>query len=225
MGVAVQLGEGTKDIIYGETSIPAGPRTYGGYLSRPDGVGEWPTILIFGPMSQPTSSVKNMCRVFARHGIAALAPHLESDEVSFATVAQAAASFVMNPAGDWSSAEYGFGVLAFEGGVDVAAQLVGDVTEAIAFATVGSTLDTAIVERIAPRDIRGLYIGSREDEGSGVDQSLDARDALPLTTFAVYPDGEAGFWSDDSPGFSEERFTDTRDRLIGFFGLHLPERV
>ena len=52
MGVAVQLGEGTKDIIYGETSVPAGPRTFGGYLSRPDGLGEWPTVLIFGPMSK-----------------------------------------------------------------------------------------------------------------------------------------------------------------------------
>lgn len=223
--MAVQLGEGTTDIIYGETSIPAGPRTYGGYLSRPDGVGEWPTILIFGPMSQPTSSVKNMCRVFARHGIAALAPHLESEEVSFARVAHAAASFVMNPAGDWSSAEFGFGVLAFEGGAGIASELVGDIAEATAFATVGAALDPTIVERIAPRAVRGLYIGSRGDEGSGVDRSLDARDALPLTTFAVYPDGDSGFWSDDSPGFSEERFTDTRDRLIGFFGLHLPEKV
>lgn len=223
--MAVQLGEGTKDIIYGETSIPAGPRTYGGYLSRPDGIGEWPTILIFGPMSQPTSSVKNICRVFARHGIAALAPDLESEDISSTRVARAAASFVMNPAGDWSSAEFGFGVLAFEGGVGVASQLVGDVDEATAFATVGSALDTAIVERIAPRDIRGLYIGSRGDEGSGVDDSLDARDVLPLTTFAVYPDGDTGFWSDDSPGFSEARYFDTRDRLIGFFGLHLPERA
>ncbi|MGI9528403.1 MAG: hypothetical protein ACR2NG_01725 [Acidimicrobiia bacterium] len=223
--MAVQLGEGTEEIIYGETSIPAGPRTYGGYLSRPDGVGEWPTILIFGPMSKPTSSVKNMCRVFARHGIAALAPDLESEDVSFNKVAQAAASFVMNPAGDWSNAEFGFGVLAFEGGVDVAAQLVGGVNEAMAFATVGSALDSAIVERIAPRDVHGLYIGSREDDGSGVDLSLDARDALPLTTFAVYPDGDTGFWSDDSPGFSEARYFDTRDRLMGFFGLHLPGRA
>lgn len=223
--MAVQLGEGTTDIIYGETSIPAGPRTHGGYLSRPDGVGEWPTILILGPTSQPTSSVKNICRVFARHGIAALAPDLESEDMSFTRVAQASAAFVMNPAGDWSNAEFGFGVLAFEGGVDIASQLVSDVAEATALATVGSALDPAVVERIAPRDVHGLYIGSRGDEGSGVDGSLDARDALPLTTFAVYPDGDTGFWSDDSPGFSEERFVDTRDRLIGFFGLHLPERV
>lgn len=225
MGVAVQLGEGTKEIIYGETSIPAGPRTYGGYLSRPDGVGEWPTILVLGPMSQPTSSVKNICRIFARHGIAALAPHLGPEEASFGKAAHAAASFVMNPAGDWSNAELGFGVLAFEGGVGIASHLVKDVSAATALATVGAALEPVIVERVAPSDIQGLYIGSRGDEGSGVDRSLEARDSLPLTTFAVYPDGESGFWSDDSPGFSKERFDDTRDRLIGFFGLHLPDRA
>ena len=225
MGVAVQLGEGTEEIIYGEASIPAGPRTFGGYLSRPDGVGEWPTILIFGPMSKPTSSVKNICRIFARHGIAALAPQFEPDEADVRRAANAAASFIMNPAADWSSAEFGFGVLAFEGGVGVASNLVQELAAVSAFATVGSALDRSIVERIAPSGIGGLYIGSRGDEGSDVDASLDARDALPLTTFAVYPDGDAGFWSDDSPGFSQERFVDTRDRLIGFFGLHLPGRT
>ena len=223
--MAVQLGEGTKDIIYGETSVPAGPRTFGGYLSRPDGLGEWPTVLIFGPMSKPTSSVKNICRIFARHGVAALAPDLGPDEAGFATAANAAASFIMNPAADWSSAEYGFGVLAFEGGVGVASNIAHSVDNVAAFATVGSSLDDAIVERIAPREIRGLYIGSRGDDGSNVDGSLESRDALPFTTFAVYSDGETGFWSDDAAGFSEVRWTDTRDRLIGFFGLHLPERV
>lgn len=222
--MAVQLGEGTQDIIYGESSIPAGPRTYGGYLSRPDGVREWPTILIFGPRPAPTSSIKNICRIFARHGIAALAPDVGPGERRANMIANASASFVMNPAAGWSSAEYGFGVLAFEGGVGVASNLVHDVSRVTAFATVGATLGAAIVDRIATRDISGLYIGSRGDEVSGVDISLEAREDLPKTTFAVYPDGDTGFWSDDSPGFSEERFLDTRDRLIGFFGLHLPER-
>ena len=225
MGVAVQLGEGTKDIIYGESSIPAGPRTYGGYLSRPDGFVEWPTILIFGPRSAPTSSIKNICRIFARHGIAALAPEVGADERRANMVANAAASFVMNPAAGWSSAEYGFGVLAFEGGIGVASNLVDSVGRVTAFATVGAALDASVVDRIASRDTSGLYIGSRGDEGSGVDTSLEAREALPMTTFAVYPDGDTGFWSDDSPGFSEERFLDTRDRLVGFFGLHLPEQT
>lgn len=223
--MAVQLGEGTKDIIYGETSVPAGPRTFGGYLSRPDGLGEWPTILVFGPMSKPTSSVKNICRIFARHGVAALAPDLGPDEADFASAASAAASFIMNPAAGWSSAEYGFGVLAFEGGVGIASNIANAIDGVAAFATVGSSLDSAIVERLAPREIRGLYIGSRGDEGSNVEGSLEASDALPLMTFAVYPDGETGFWSDDAEGFSQDRWIDTRDRLVEFFGLHLPERA
>ena len=222
--MAVQLGEGTEDIIYGASSIPAGPRTFGGYLSRPDGVREWPTILVFGPRTEPTSSIKNICRIFARHGIAALAPDVGSDEKRARSIANASAAFIMNPAAAWSSAEYGFGVLAFEGGLDVAANLVSDVPTVIAFATVGAALDSSAADRLADRTIPGLYIGSRGDESSGVDASLEVQGALPTTTFAVYPDGDTGFWSDDSPGYSEERFLDTRDRLIGFFGLHLPER-
>ena len=77
--MAVQTGEGTTDIIYGSASIPAGPRTYGGYLARPDGTGEWPTVIIYGPTEEPTSAIKNICRVFARHGIAAIAPEMGSD--------------------------------------------------------------------------------------------------------------------------------------------------
>jgi len=39
--VTVQAGEGTTEIIYGSRSIPAGARTLGGYIARPDRVGDF----------------------------------------------------------------------------------------------------------------------------------------------------------------------------------------
>jgi dienelactone hydrolase len=219
------LGEGTAEIIYGESSVPAGPTSYGGYLSRPDGAGEWPTILIFGPEANPTGAIKNICRVFARHGIGALAPDLGENDEERARIAEATATFVMNPAGDWSSAGQGFGIVAFQDGLGVAAWLASEVNHVVAFASVGAAITGQAADDLAKAKVPAIYIGSREDEGSNVDGSLTNRDSLPQTAFVVYPDGGTGFWSDDSAGFVEVRYKDTIDRVIGFLGMHLPERV
>lgn len=223
--MAVQTGEGTTEIIYGEMTIPAGPRSHGGYLARPDGVGEWPTVVVFGAEPAPTSSLKNICRMIARHGIAALAPEFVGDEADRRRIARAAAGFVTNPAGDWSNAEYGFGIVAFESGVYDAAMLASESDSAAAFASVCSPLDEWVGERLGERNLPGLYIGSRGDEGSQVDTSLEARDRLSRTAFVVYPDADTGFWNDDADGFDEDRFDDTLERLVGFFGERLPARV
>jgi dienelactone hydrolase len=104
--VAVQTGEGTIEIIYGSTSIPAGPQTLSGYLARPDAEGEWPTVLLFGPEPVPTSSVKNICRVFARHGIVAIASDMTESHDFNARIATRVAAFVSDPAGEWANAQF-----------------------------------------------------------------------------------------------------------------------
>jgi hypothetical protein len=223
--VAVQTGEGTTDIIYGSMSVPAGPRTFGGYLSRPDGSGEWPTVLVYGPTSAPSSAIKNITRVLARHGIAALAPDLPGDDVANRRAGRAIAGFIANPTGDWSNAEYGYGVLAFETGLSDAAELVSSDGRAVAYASVGSTIDDGIADRLASAMVAGLFIGSRGDVEADVDGSLSKRDRLPQTSFVVYGDGDAGFWNDDAPGFREDRFNDTVARIVTFFSDQLPPRV
>ncbi|MGI9665495.1 MAG: dienelactone hydrolase family protein [Acidimicrobiia bacterium] len=223
--MAVQAGEGTTDIIYGTTSVPAGPRTFGGYLARPNGQGEWPTVLVYGPDPVPSSSIKNICRVIARHGIAALAPDLVGAKDADLLVSTSMSAFVRNQEGDWSNAEYGFGVLAFEGGVVPASDLAAADGRVLAFASVGSALDGSVVESLAAAAISGLYVGSRADEPSDAEGSTAASDRLPQTTFAVYPDAETGFWNDDADGFEERHYDDAIDRVIGFFGETLPPRV
>jgi dienelactone hydrolase len=223
--VAVQTGEGTTDIIYGEASIPAGPLTYGGYIARPDGFGEWPTVVVVGPEPEPTSTVKDLCRVLARHGIAAIAPSLSDSTNHNHRINTAIAGFVSDPTGQWSNAQFGFGVLALEGGIGDASVFAAQDGRVLAWASVGSGLDRVTADNLALGDAVGLFIGSRGDTAVDIDEAVGFRDVLVRATFVVYPDGETGFWNDDSNGYSVDRYEDARDRLVAFFSEQLPPKV
>lgn len=223
--MAVQAGEGTEDIIYGSTSIPAGPRAFGGYLARPDGQFEWPTVLVYGPESSPTPTIKNICRIFARHGIAAIAPELTGEPEPDRRISKAIAAFIAAPNGDWSNGEYGFGAVAFEDGIEPAARLAATEGLVVALASIGSSYTDTVIGDLQAADIPLLFIGSREDDGADIDASLAARDRLPQTKYAVYPDGNRGFWNDDADGFRDDRFDDAMDRTIAFMADRLPVRL
>ena len=223
--MTVLKGEGTAEIIYGDATIPAGPKSFGGYLARPDGQVEWPSMLVFGPKDQPSGSIKDLCRGFARHGIAALVPHMAGEDERRLRRAISAGRFLANPAGHWSNGEYGYGVLAYESAIDVAVGLVSEDPLVSGLACVGATLDESAASILSAAGLPVLYIGSRADEGSGVDETLDHRDLLPNATFVVYPEGDTGFWSDDAPGYVQALWEDSFDRIVGFFGRHLPERI
>ena len=222
--MTVLLGEGTIEIIYGSISIPAGAQTLGGYLARPDGEGDWPTVLAFGPEPSPPSSVKNICRVFARHGIAMLAPEMSEEYKVNAVIASHAARFISAANGDWSNAHLGYGVLGFGYGIYDTARLAARDASVVVEASVAATIDETVGSDLAQAEIPGLWIGSRSDSSVDVDSSVEHSESLPRTMFVVYPDAEEGFWNDDADGFDEKAATDTVDRLIAFFGRELPQR-
>lgn len=223
--MAVQAGEGTEDIIYGSASVPAGPRVFGGYLARPDGQHEWPTVLVYGPDASPTSSIKNICRVLARHGIAAMSPDLTGEPEPDRRIGRAIANFIGAPNGDWSNAEYGFGVVAFGAGTSAAARMAATDGRVVAVAIVGSSFDDTVVDDLTAAGRPVLFIGSRGDEEVDIDRSIAQRERMPLTTFVVYADGEHGFWNDDAPGFRPDRFDDVMSRLVEFLESELPVRI
>lgn len=223
--MSVQLGEGTVEIIYGSTSIPAGAHSLSGYLARPDGEGQWPTVLLFGPEPLPTSSVKNICRVLARHGIAALAPDMTANHELNALIAPRAAAFACDPSGDWSNAQLGYGVVAFGSGAYDAVRLAATDGRAVAEATVAVTLDERSADDLKTADIPGLWIGSRSDDSTDVDGSVSWADSLPRTMFVVHADLTEGFWNDDADGYDENGAADTVDRLVSFFCRELPPRI
>ncbi len=212
------------EILYGSTSIPAGPQVLGGYLARPDAIGEWPTVIVFGPDSIPTSSVKNICRVLARHGLAALAPDLTTDHDVNTAITAKIAAFITDPTGHWSNAQLGYGALAFGRGVyDAAAHAArGDVAALVAVET---TFDDVITADLRSAAVTALYIGSRGDEDFDAEATLDTHVDLPHVTFVVYEDAPSGWWDDDADGYDETYAADTFDRVIAFLGDHLPSRL
>lgn len=222
--MAVQTGEGVVDIIFHSTSIAAGPRTLGGYIARPDGQGEWPTVLIFGPEPTPTSTVKDICRVLARHGIAALAPDLTESRERNLSISLAVAAYIANPAGHWSNGQLGYGVLGFAADIHDLADVVGADARVAASVVVSSTIDPEAANLIGGANVPGLAILSRGDKTVDVDASIDMRAAMERTTFVVYPSGATGFWDASSQGYDVKRYEDTIDRIVSFFSEHLPER-
>lgn len=223
--MTVLIGEGTTEIIYGSASIPAGPVTLGGYIARPDLDGEWPTVIVFGPEPSPTSAVKAACRRLARHAIAAVAPDMTRNHSTNRQIAMSVAAFATNKESRWSNARLGYGSIAFGPGVYDAAGLAADDGRAIAVAAVGSTLDDLVTDDLAIADIPVLFIGSRGDDTVDMDRSLEAREHLPQTTYALYGDAEAHWWDIEAPDYDEAKAFDTFDRLVGFFGEQLPART
>lgn len=223
--MTVLTGEGTTEIIYGSTSIPAGAMTHGGYLARPDLDGEWPTVLIFGPEPTPTSAIKGMCRSLARHAIAALAPDLTPSHATNRQIAMSVAAFVTNKSGSWSNARFGYGSVAFGPGIHDAAALASSDGRALAVASVGSTLSGGVPDDLAIADIPVLFIGSRADDSVDIVRSLEAQDDLPQTSYALYSDAETHWWDIEAPGYDEKRALDTIDRVVRFFSEQLPVRT
>ncbi|MCB1245754.1 MAG: dienelactone hydrolase family protein [Acidimicrobiia bacterium] len=223
--MAVQTGEGTVEIIYQPSSVPAGPRTLGGFLARPALEGQWPTVMVFGDEPIPTSPLKYLCMVFARHGLAAFAPDFTVDPVRNLSIARAVAAFFADPAGNWSNAQHGYGLVAFGSGATDLAALAATDFRADAFATVGSSIDDVIANKLADAAIPGLVIVSRGDTSVDVDATVSHRDALSLASFVVYPTGDAGFWNDDAEGYDDTRAKDAMSRVIEFFQTQLPERI
>ncbi len=223
--MSVQAGEGTTEIIYGSRSIPAGAATLGGYLSRPDRAGEWPTIAVFGPEPEPSSSIKDLCRRFARHGIAAVAPEMTVSHEANTRIATAVAAFITNDDSGWSNARFGYGVLAFGPALYDAATLASSDGRATAVAAVEGRIDEAVAEALTIAATNAVFFGSRGDAGADIGASLAFRDILPRMSFVIYPDAEARWWDIDAVSYDEAYATDTFNRLVAFFSDTLPVRL
>jgi carboxymethylenebutenolidase len=246
--VSVLKGEGRVVILYGTTSVPSGPRTYSGYLARPDLTGEWPTILLVPSSWGITSSVKDVCRRLARHGFAVLAPDLyrgagptrgvgqEEASALMATISddrawgdlEAFIEYLVNPAGFWSSAERGFGLLGMGLGGRWAT-LAGERSSfASALGLVGPALVSGSqeldpVDRRPVLDIPVLGLSGRDDPSAPPAAVAAFREDVPSAEWVIYDGAGADYWDDYLRSYDGEIAADTLERLIDFFAQHLPE--
>lgn len=239
--MSVLKGEGKVEILFGSTSIAAGSRVHRGYLARPDRTGEWPTIVLVAPAWGVTSSVKDVCRRIARQGFAVVAPDLyrgnaparrvsrEGAEEAAAAVPAGQAdrdladivAFVTNPAGFWSSAEHGFGVLGMGIGGPVAIR-TAVAHRAAALALVYTPLGAGDVASLARYRGAALGLYGRKDEVVPPDDISAVRNEVPRLQVVMY--GEAGhdFLDDYGDTYDAAVSGDAVERLSEFFAAKLP---
>lgn len=240
--MSVLKGEGKVPILFGSTTIAAGTQSHHSYLARPDLTGEHPTVLVVPSVWGVTSSVKDLCRRLARWGLAVIAmdPYREvppersapwdvaneaMSRVSRRRIrsdATDAVGFVSNPAGYWSSAEHGFGVLGIGGGGPVAVELAATVGDVDALALLYAELDadtTATLAKVSA-PILGLY--GKSDEVVSAQQRLAARDCAPHAEWVEYEGPGHDFLDDYLDAYDDVAATDAIERLVAFFEKNLP---
>ncbi len=212
--MSVLKGEGTTVMLYGSTSVSTGSRSYPGYLARPDLMGEWPTVVVVPPSSYGAfSSVNAICRVIARHGLAAVAPATGGMDAFI--------RFITNRAGHWSNAEYGFGILGLGDGSGAAIDKTASLGLVASLALVDPELGddaVALLDEVAVP----LVGFSARDASAVVDE---ARAAAPHAEWVVYDGAGARYWDSDAEGYTSAAAEDTADRVIEFFARSLPQRV
>lgn len=241
--MSVLEGEGTTLILYGTIDIPLGARSWSGYLARPDGVGEWPTVVVVPGAWGLSGSVKDLCRRLARHGIAAIAAdpvrgqHLdprtspEEADDALATIPLsralddigAFARFIVNPSADWSNAEHGYGVVGFDAGASWAARHVASHPSAISLVVVDPPLGP-LADLIADVAVPILGTAPRSESSEWDDDFEAVRDAAGQAEWALYADVGSGFWDIGRDEYDHMAATDSVDRLVGFFGRTLPPK-
>lgn len=193
--------------------MSTGARSHPGYLARPDLRGEWPTVLVAGPTGEASSSVNAICRHLARNAMAAVAPA--------AGGVDAFVGFITNPAGDWSNAEYGFGVLGLGDGCGDAVRLAASSELVASLALIAPTIDDELVAALRAVDVPILGCGGR-DSLDGLDS---ARSAAPHAEWVVYDGVDPEYWDVSAEGYSPAAADDTEERVTGFFADALPPRI
>jgi hypothetical protein len=210
--VSVLEGEGTTVILYGSTDVSTGARSYDGYLARPDLIGEWPTVVVVSPSDGVSSSVKAICRGLARHGIAAVAPAAGGLDVFI--------RFITNPAGHWSNAEHGFGVLGLGDGCGAAVAGAAESDAVVALALIDPALDDVVVAALDEVDVPVLGCAARDAASV-----QEARAAAPQSEWVLYDGVESGYWDVNSDAYVANAAEDTESRVVEFFSGPLPARI
>ncbi len=239
--MSVLKGEGKVPILFGTSSIAAGSRTHEGYLARPDLAGEWPTVLVVPDVFGVSSSVKDLCRRIARQGFAAIGvdPYekkppgrsLAHDEITASyhrldtdrvlRMILDVVRFLRNPAGFWSSAEHGYGVLALGEGLRfVLPLLTAAQPEVLGLAYTAQTDESNARLARFGGPILGVWGG--DDEVVDLTGARRLREEHRRTEIVMYGGVGHAFLDDGSDDYDFAAAQDALDRLAEFFAKELP---
>lgn len=238
--MAVLDHEGTYPIMYSPFSVPVGAGYRPGYLSRPDNAGVFPVVIVVPNIDGLTPHEKDLCRRFARHGIAALTLELyrqrSGDPVEdyhnlsdrrAATDLDEVHEFLVSDDVDWAHAD-AVGVL----GLDVGGRFALNAAATrpwVRSAAVCYTPLTGDEERERPVaevldhlsvPLLGLY--GAEDELIDVATVDEAQRRNESGQWLLYEGAGHGFLDIEADGFHTDAAADAEHRLIQFFQQTLP---
>lgn len=234
--MSVLPGEGSHVILYGSMGFPARARSLSGYLARPDLAGAYPAVAVAPTAAGITSSVKDLARRLARHGLAVLVldPHrgdapgrrASGDEVAAAVAKltdervladlDATLGYLRRPGTEWADPDR-IGLLGIgEGGRWALLAAAGD-ERVRGVALAYAPLDAATAGVRAP--VLGLY--GKADEAVRADDVAAAHAAIPSSEWVLYDGAGSGFLDDASDSYDPAATKDALDRLVAFFTTRL----
>ena len=238
--VAVLAHEGTYPIMYGRFAVPVGSGYRPGYLARPDRVGQFPTVIVVPGIDGLSSFEKDICRRFARRGLATLSFELYRQRmgdplVDYARLSDRMAITDLDEVGEflasddvsWSHSS-ALGILGLDVGGRFALALAAQRRWIRAAAVCSSPLtgdeerEIVVADLLAHIAVPVLGLYGAEDALISADTVDEAQARNQAGQWLLYAGAGHGFLNISDDTYDADAAADAEARLITFFLSTLP---
>lgn len=225
--------------MYGTWPVPIGAASRNAYLARPDAAGRFPVVLVLPTLDGLTGFEKDVCRVLARSGIAAIGLQFYREQTDPLQAYNALTDrralrdldevqeFVASEDVDWAvSEEVGILGLDVGGRFGIVAAATRPWVKSLAVAYTPLTGDEDREYQVAdhlshlPIPVLGLYGG--EDELIAPETVDEAQNRNPHGQWLLYEGASHKFLDMDAEGYHPDAASDAQARIIDFFRSTLP---
>ncbi|HEX6147483.1 MAG TPA: dienelactone hydrolase family protein [Acidimicrobiia bacterium] len=240
--MAVLPHEGTHSIMYGGWPLPIGSTQRTQYLARPDAAGKFPVVMVLPALGGLSGFEKDLCRMFARWGVAAIGVDFyrrkgdRADAYHHLTDRRALTDldeihgFIVSDDVNWAvSGEVGILGIDVGGRFGIIAAATRPWVKSLAVAYTPLTGDEDRHYRVAdhldhlPVPVLGLY--GTDDELIDVATVDEAQRRNDHGQWLLY-EGAGHFFLDvEADGYQADAAADARPRLVEFFKSTLPPAV
>jgi carboxymethylenebutenolidase len=240
--MAVLAHEGTHPIMYGGWPLPIGASLRTQYLARPDVAGQFPVVLVLPTLDGLSGFEKDLCRMFARWGLAAIGvdsyrhkgdPHEAYEVLSDRRALQdldEIHEFIVSDDVNWAvSGDLGILGLDVGGRFAIVGASTRQWVKSVAVAYAPLTGDEDREYQVAsyldnlPVPVLGLY--GTEDEliaSSSVDEAQRRNDH---GQWLMYEGAGHSFLDVEADGYNADASADAHPRLVEFFKATLPAAI
>ncbi|MFP3913809.1 MAG: dienelactone hydrolase family protein [Actinomycetota bacterium] len=239
--MAVLEHEGTYPIMYRSYAVPVGAGYRPGYLARPDRAGRFPVVIVVPDLDGMTSFEKDVCRAFARHGLAALTLDLYrnrsgdpihdyqslSDRQAMTDLDEVH-EFLASDDITWTSAE-AMGMLGLDVGGRFALATAAHRRWVRALALCYTPLtgdeerEIQVAELLEGLSVPVLGLYGAEDDLIDTGTVDEAQNRNTTGQWLLYEGAAHGFLNIDGDTFDVDAASDAAQRLVQFFLQTLPE--